>query len=308
MRFMASASGANRLIFFTESLGTFATGYLLPALDGAGSGAAELRTPAARGAQLLLHYDARDGYTTFLNVANQGDEELSIRIALYGPALAVPLTVERTLPAGSTRTIDVGGLRGEGLPADPGIALVTATLTGEAVTSRALAGSFTVANLATRSAWGAPAAARSARTSAGSAPALGTIIDGSAVALQAFAPPRADLAVFYDPLTLAPADLGGNQVVLISFDDDGVSPVSGTTTWRVATTRNDGTTVSELDHALAGVAVRDLAALAGEGVNGAAGRMLLEPRPGSARNRLAYFVESLGTFATGYLLPSDIGD
>jgi len=308
MRFAADGSGANRLIFFTQSLGTFATGYLLPALDADANAGDELRSPAPRGDQLLLHYDARDGYTTFLNLANQGVSELAVRIALHPPDLGAPFVLERTLPAGATRTIDVGALRAQGLAAEPGIALVTAVSAGEPVVSRALAGSFTVANLATTSAWGAPAAARAARAG-GSGPALGTPIDGSVVTLQAFAPREADLAVFYDPESLAPADLGGNQVVLVAFDGAGVEPTMGDTTWRIRTTRNDGSLVSDVLRAFGGVTVQDLGALAGKEVDGAAGRMHFRVEAEPARNRLVYFVESLGTFATGYLLPDpDAGD
>jgi len=308
MRFAAAGGGANRLIFFTESLGTFATGYLLPALDTSASGGGELRSPAARGDQLLLHYDARDGYTTFLNLANQGASELAMRIALYPPELGAPFVLERTLPAGATRTIDVGALRADGLAAEPGIALVTAVSAGEPVVSRALAGSFTVANLATSSAWGAPAAARVARTG-GASPALGTPIDGAAVVLQAFAPREADLAVYYDPESLAPAELGGNQVVLIAFDGTGAEPVAAETTWRIRTTRNDGSLVSEVSRTFGGVAAQDLGSLAGDEVYGAAGRMHFRVEGDPARSRLLYFVESLGTFATGYLLPDpDAGD
>lgn len=305
MHFRARSEAANRWVFFSESLGTFATGYMLPTLDGLGPAAASLAAPLARGDQLLLHYDARDGYTTFLNVANQGAVPRDLRITLYGPNLAAGLQLDESLAAGATRTIDVGSLRAEGLPAEAGIALVTAVQDGLPVTSGALAGSFTVANLATSSAWGAPAAARLARTSSGTSPANGTPIDGRDVALQPFAASRADLAVFYDPLSLEPAERGGNQLVVVSFDDDGVLPVPVATRWRVVATRNDGTEVSDAIASFAGVALRELVRLAGAGVEGAAGRIVLEAQPGAARNRLVYFVQSLGTFATGYLLPGD---
>lgn len=308
MVFTARGSATNRWMLFSESLGTFATGYALPTLDRSGPAAAALVAPQARGDQLLLHYDAREGYTTFLNVANQGAAPLAIRIALYGPDLAPGPEIEESLAAGATRTVDVGSLRADGLLAQAGIALVTAVQGGAPVTSGALAGSFTVANLATSSAWGAPAAARFARTSSGGAPPTGSVIDGVDVALQAFAAPRADLAVFYDPLSLEPADRGGNQVVVVSFDDDGADPVVRETRWRVTATRNDGTVVSDATATFEGLAVRDLVSLAGSGVEGSAGRLVLEPQSGAARNRLVYFVESLGTFATGYLLPAPTSD
>ncbi|MBM4244988.1 MAG: hypothetical protein FJ148_14425 [Deltaproteobacteria bacterium] len=308
MRFVAQAAATNRWIFFSESLGTFATGYALPTLDGSGPSDEDLLAPHARGDQLLLHWDARDGYTTFLNVANQGSVALTVRIALYGADLAPAVQLEESLAAGATRTVDVGALRADGLPAQAGIALVTAVADGSLVTSRALAGSFTVANLATSSAWGAPAAARLARTPAGGAPPGGAPIGVAGVALQSFASPRSDLAVYYDPLLLEPADRGGNQLVMVSFDDAGTEPVAAETRWRVVATRNDGSVVSDGVVGQSGVVLRDLVDLAGPGVEGATGRLVLEPQAGAARNRLAFFVQSLGTFATGYRLPGASSD
>src|SRR5205085_3148104 len=64
---------------------------------------------------------------------------------------------------GGTLTIDVGGLAAGGLPAQAGVAFVTAVDTaGAPLVTRALTGSFTIANLQTGAAWGSVAAARSA--------------------------------------------------------------------------------------------------------------------------------------------------
>ena len=54
-----------------------------------------------------------------------------------------------------------------------------------------------------------------------------------------------------------------------------------------------------------GVTVSDLASVAGAGVNGTTGsmRFITEVGPQNS-NRMVYFTESLGTFGTGYLLPS----
>ena len=112
----------------------------------------------------------------------------------------------------ATRTIDVGVLREDGLPAQAGVAFATAVNPeGAPIVSRALAGSFTVANLLTSSAGGAAGAGRSAVALSGSGvsePAIGTVIDGASVLLKAIRPDRLTLAVYYDPATLQPASEG----------------------------------------------------------------------------------------------------
>ncbi|MBY0273754.1 hypothetical protein K2Z84_00320, partial [Candidatus Binatia bacterium] len=122
-----------------------------------GANLATLR-PEASGDQLVLLYDARDGFTTFLNLHNLGANGLRVRIVLCDSSLEAKLTHEADLPAGSTRTFDVASLRDiAGLPSGSGAAFAIAIGDdGEPLVTRALAGSFTIANLSTGSAWGAP--------------------------------------------------------------------------------------------------------------------------------------------------------
>ena len=163
--------------------------------------------PDARGDQLAFYYDARSGFTTFLNLHNAGESSLTVSLAVYGPDFGEPFGDVFALAPGSTRTIDVAELRDRGLPAQYGIAFATVVDgAGRPVVTRSLAGNFTVANLATSSAWGAAAAARTAvQLGSGgvTTPALGTTIDGESVLLRAIRPDRVSLAVYYDPATLA---------------------------------------------------------------------------------------------------------
>jgi hypothetical protein len=309
----AAGSAPNRLAYFSESLGTFATGYGLPAVSDADletPPARDRAEPAARGDQLVLYYDARNGFTTFLNLANQGETSLSVEVVLYGPLIDAPLRRAIQLPARATRTLDVAALRGEGMPARAGIALVAAVDgAGRPVASQALAGSFTVANLATASAWGAPAVARTAlREGAGGVEVAppGSIVDGEAVSFDRVAPAAVDLAVYYDPAALAPAEIGGNQIALVSFADatggvHGAAPA--TTRWRVDATRSSGSGVASAERDVAGVEVTHLVELLGGGAAGAAGHVRFDAVAGEG-NRLVFFVQSLGTFATGYRLPA----
>lgn len=261
--------------------------------------------PDGSGDQLVLLYDARDGFTTFLNLHNLGDEPRTVRLELRGLALDDAFTQVVALAAGATRTIDVGALRSDGLPARAGAAFVVAIDDAASpVVTRALGGSFTIANLTTGSAWGAPAAARRAVASGATStlPAPGTPIDGDDVRLRGIRPARVGLSVYYDPSTLEPAALGGNQLVFLSFDDDGATPVAAVTTWSVDGRRSDGSGFASDDVAVSGVLLSHLEEIVGSAASGAAGSITFDTA-GGATSRLVFFSESLGTFATGYLLP-----
>lgn len=314
---LESASATNRVVFFQESLGTFATGYRLPSVAPTGIDQTVRPTrwlvePMARGAQVILYYDGRPGFTTFLNVANESDAALDVLVQLYPSSLGAPFETTVTLAARGTRTFDVAALQGEGLPPGAGIALITAVDDeGAPIASGAVAGSFTVANLATLSAWGAPGAARAAvvpRDGEYVVSSDGSVIDGTTIVFDQISPRTLDLSVYYDPDTLAPAPSGGNQLIFVSFDDvdgKGLGIVPGEVAWGLAGTRSDGTTTTAGTHTTTGVEVTDLEAVAGSDLGGSAGRLRFALRPPGAANRIIYFVESLGTFATGYALPAE---
>ena len=205
----------------------------------------------------------------------------------------------------------MSALRADGLPSRAGLAFATAIGSdGRPVASRALAGLFTVANLATQSAWGGPALARRAIRASGAAFELadaGDTIDGAGVRLQRLAATRHDVAVYYDPSTLEPASLGGNQVLLASFADlydGGFAAAPVTTPWSFAATRGTGAAIASGERAVTGVASSHLEDLAGAGVAGSGGRLRLEAADVAGANGFALFTESLGTFATGYRLPA----
>ena len=264
--------------------------------------------PASRGDQVLLYFDARAGFTSFLSLANTGTAPLDVRIDVYDEDLTRGDAIDLSLPAGGSRIVDIGELRDAGSVSGPGLAIAYAVdASGAAVVTRVLAGNFTVANLATGSAWGAPGAARSARlASGGEVPAPGTVIDGAAVLLDQIRPDKVELAVYHDPDTLESASEGGNQLVFVSFDDvGGQAPEvrSATMRWIATASRNDGAFLPAAAFDTSGVEVSHLEAVAGPGVRGAAGHLELTARTPWAGSRLVFFAQSLGTFATGYLLP-----
>jgi len=266
--------------------------------------------PDGRGDQLVFYYDAREGFTTFLNLHNPGDAQIAVGIAAYGPDFGEPFTDLVTLAPGTTRTLDISELKDRGLPAQFGVAFATPVDgSGQPVVTRSIAGNFTVANLATSSAWGAHAAARAAvqLTASGVAPApLGAAIDGEAVLLRAIRPDRVSLATYYDPDTLQAPEQGGNQIIFLSFNDvpgDEFAAEAASTRWSLTARRNDGQSLSASEVDVSGVAVKHLEEVLGEQAGGAAGSVLFTAGASGAYNRLVFFTESLGTFATGYLLP-----
>jgi hypothetical protein len=286
--------------------------------------------PNNRGDQVIFYYDVRDGFTSFLSLRNGGSSELHVSVLFYGPEFAAPFTQLVTLPTapgdagqpanGGLVVIDVGALKASGLPAQAGVAIATAVdAAGQPIVTRSLAGNFTVANLRTSSAWGSSAAARSAIQSGAAtgpaacptnppAPQPGTVIDGTSVALTPIQPGTAELAAYFNPDTLAPAALGGNQLIFINFDDVPGLPYQakvGSTTWFVKAVRNSGVQVPSHKLTTAGIVVSDLATAVGAGVTGSSGSVLFtaDSNSDTRLTRLVFFTEALGTFGTGYLLP-----
>jgi len=264
--------------------------------------------PAAMGDQLIFYYDARVDFTTFITIRNTSGSEVTVSLLFYGPTFSTPFSKAVTLAAGALTIVDVGGLRGTGLPSQPGVAIATVVnLSGQPIITRALTGNFTVANLLTGSAFGANAAARSAFANDGPDPSNGTPIDGTTVRFQPIRPSSALLAAYYDPASLAPVANSGNQLIFINFEDTYAPTYGasiGSTTWNLEATRGNGAGIAETTFTSNGVTVTDLASVIGPGVNGAAGSVSFQAETDTPLlTRLVYFTEALGTFGTGYLLP-----
>lgn len=284
--------------------------------------------PNNKGDQLIFYYDVRDGFTTFLNLRNEAASPLRVQLAFYGPDFASPFSEVVTIPAvpgkngapgtGGLLVVDVGALRASGLAGTPGVAFATAVDDADhPIVTRGLVGNFTVANAATGSAWGSPAAARSAIhppipgadacAPKAPSPKLGDLVDGSTVLFAPIQPPSADLAAYYDPATLAPAAAGGNQLIFISFIDvpgPTFAAAAAATKWTFGGVRNSGDGIAPEVVNTSGVLVSDLVSVVGPGIVGSSGALTFTAAASSAPlTRLIFFTESLGTFSTGYLLP-----
>jgi hypothetical protein len=196
----------------------------------------------------------------------------------------------------------------------PNRVAVASILNGDGlpVHNRVLQGNFTVANLATGSAWGSPAAGRGARDFIGREPPSGTVVDGVSTKYQIIQPDALVLATYYNPQTLAPVADHGNQLIFVNFVDglgDGVgfsAPLTpASTNWLFFVRRGaDGTAVSTQVE-VTGITERDLVSVLGAEANGTPGGGGFVRGAGTENaNRFIFFVQSLGTFGTGYLLPS----
>lgn len=278
--------------------------------------------PTGQGDQLVFYYDAREDFTSFLTVRHAGPQSsfaLSVRVVFYSGGFSLPFSRDIELEPGQLKILDVGALRAEGLPAQPGLAVAFAIdPTGAPIVTRALTGNFTVANLVTGSGWGASAAARSAINAAaettsavappGTLPATGTVIDGTLVALRPVQPRELDLAAYYAPNDLAPPGDGGNQLIFLSFADVLGTPYAAqpaATSWRLVARRSDGSLLADTAYGVSGVEVTDLASVVGPAVNDSGGSIRFSADQTPERiSRFVFFAEALGTIGTGYMLPT----
>jgi hypothetical protein len=274
-----------------------------------------IKQPAGVGSQLILYYDTRPGFTTFVNIRNTAPSVLRVQVDFWDRAFETKVTQTFELPSGGGRVIDAGALQAsQGLAAQQGIAFasIVDNVGNPIHIGEALMGNFTVANLTTGSAWGGPAAARSARVESNdSEPTGGTVVDGTTVAYQTIQPSLLTLGTYYDPQSLAPAEAHGNQLIFVSFKDPtGVgAPVTfAVTAWSVIVSQGAaGVSVANLLFTTGGVDERDVVDFFGEDANGAAGGAVFRISDLAATagvSRFMFFVQSLGTFGTGYLLPA----
>lgn len=272
--------------------------------------------PDGRGDQVIAYYDARDGFTSFINLRNESSAPVTVSMLFYDATFTHALAKTITIDALSLTTIDIGALRQEGLAVSAGVVFATTVnAAGAPIVTRALAGNFTVANLATNSAWGAPALARSAVEPSARKPTpapapppvpVATVIDGTDILLPPIQPGNADLATYFDPDGIARGG-GSNQLIFIAFEDV-PGPVygarAGQASWTLQALDKHGTQVAITTFNPSGVVVSDLVSLAGAETNGSSGGItFIAAGTTNPLTRLIFFTESLGPFTTGYLLP-----
>jgi hypothetical protein len=262
----------------------------------------------SRASQLIFYYDTRAGFTTFVNIQNFAAEPIRVEFTVWNSTFTSGLLSVIPLAAGAVRVVDVRDYLKDGAsPADQGIA-VASVQNGDSlpIHNRVLQGNFTVANLATGSAWGSPAVGRSARNADGAEPAVGTVVDGVNVKYQIIQPDALVLQTYYNPQTLAPVADHGNQLLFVNFKDGLLTALTAASTnWLFFARRGaDGTPLSAQVE-VTGVTERDVVSVLGAEANGApAGGGFVRGAGTENANRFIFFVQSLGTFGTGYLLPT----
>lgn len=262
------------------------------------------------GSQLISYFDAREGSTTFVNVRNSGSERANVKFDLVPASFFQPDSQAFSLAPGEVRVIDIGAEKDAGtIPPEQGIALLSVVNDeGLPIERPVLTGNFTVANLLTGSAWGSPSIGRSGRIiTDGTAPGTGTVIDGTTVLYQIIEPTILRLATYYNPQRLAPVEARGSQLIFVNFKDSvrNLPLIGAETIWDVTATSGAQGTPLSARILVGGITDRDLVSVFGPGANGSAGGGGFTRVGGTeSSNRFIFFVQALGTFGTGYLLPN----
>lgn len=87
---------------------------------------APLEQPSTIGSQLIYYYDAREGFTTFVNISQVGVGPLTIRLDVWDATFNSQITQVFTLAIRKQRVIDVGALKTTGgLGAQQGVAIAS---------------------------------------------------------------------------------------------------------------------------------------------------------------------------------------
>ena len=199
-----------------------------------------IETPGTSGDQLIFFYDAREGRVPFIAVGSFADTAVVVETAIYnrvGSAgtggLAFLTSEVATIPArGALPTIDpTDAIRFPGMNGTAGLVVVTAVVAegdtrpvvsptpGGDPAAGSLFGGFTLANLNLNSGFGQNPFARVAVDGAGQRAAPGTVVDGTVVRYQTFAPDVLAVPFYFNPKNLGPPENDGNRIILGAFAD-----------------------------------------------------------------------------------------
>src|SRR5215207_990412 len=100
---------------------TAIVGALFLLLSGAMTTHAQVVIPEpdlAAGSQLIFYYDAREDFTTFVNIRNNSGEPLNVQLDVWGPSFQTKVVLTFALAGGAVRVVDIGSLKAsDGLPA-----------------------------------------------------------------------------------------------------------------------------------------------------------------------------------------------
>jgi hypothetical protein len=286
------------------ALGTAAAVLLTTALP-----ALALRVPDSSGDQLIYVYDARTNRVPFLNVANPSDDTIFLDVAFYDETLSSLGGGVIELASAANRVIDPTRDFNGVANGKAGLAVFTpvtsATDRTPVVPGEPLVGGFTLANTALGSGFGGNPFGRLAVTGSGSRASVGSTVDGSNVRYESFDPGILTVPVYFNPQTLESPEIDGNRVFLASFNDSYGNPFTiNAAAQNLTATYLDGSGQQLAANGISvnGLLLSDLEALAGVSLN-SSGKVFFSGASDSA-NFFGFFSQSLGTFASGQLMPA----
>lgn len=279
------------------------------ALLATASTASALRVPDTSGDQLIYVYDARTNRVPFLTIANASDQTVILQVTFYNQSLASLGGGVIELGSAANQVLDPTQAFGGIANGQAGLAVFTPVVSAEnpipVVPGEPLVGGFTLANTALGSGFGGNPFGRLAVTSSGSRAAPGTTVDGSSVRYESFDPGILTVPVYFNPQTLAPPAIDGNRIFLASFNDvygGGFSLAPAAQNLTATYFDGSGVVIAETGVAVNGLLLSDLEAIAGTTLS-SSGKVFFSGASGSA-NLFGLFSQSLGTFASGQLMPA----
>ena len=274
-----------------------------------------LGTPGTSGDQLIFFYDATASRTPFLVVSNLAPGALTLEIAWYSQDLSRRLATQfEVIESDGNRIFAPSQL--PAATGNAGIAVVTPVrATGDAIpivppalpgfAGGALFGGYTLADLASNSAFGESPLARLAVDASGDRASAGAVVDGTAVRFQRFAPTLLVVPFYFDPRSAGFV----NRLTLATFADDygpngfAIAPTTTDLDFRFADAGGD--IVADGGVRVSGVYLNDVQSIAGAGKLTGSGKasFIFDGELPSGVNLFGIISQSLGTFAVGQRLP-----
>ncbi|MBI4121628.1 MAG: hypothetical protein HY470_01575, partial [Candidatus Ryanbacteria bacterium] len=204
----------------------------------ANAGAAAVITkPDAKGDEVIFYYDARQDMRSIIAIPNEGVVPLRVRIRFHGENFNQYFERFVAVEGGASAVLISDNLVAEGLAPTVGIGFAVAVNgANQPITTRALSGVYLAANARSKMGTGRTILARSATTFFGTPVPVGSMIDGTNVALAQIQPKRLSLPSFFNPEHIEPEELA-----FFCFNDTPAGEVvAALTTWEVNATRDDG--------------------------------------------------------------------
>ena len=275
--------------------------------------------PSSSGDQLLFFFDARTNRVPFLTVANPGETEVAVEVALYPQDLGelLGLVVLTIAPQGNVivnPAQEAGGVA-DGLA---GLAVVTPVLDGvPIIPPQPIVGSYTLANTALQAGFGGNSMGRRGVLANGAFAPPGAEVDGNRVRYQRLAPRVLMVPTYYNPTTLDPPEDDGNRVILVSFVDDyrpqfdeqqGYRPqfrlLPHSVSSRVSLVDASGAVLVSREYEISAIELTNLQELAGDRTLDSSGKVFVDVPRLAFGNLFGIFSQSLAAFGAGARMPA----